>query len=724
MKGRIFIFIICFWSSLVLRGQPEFPAGSPLFPVIENWHEISVDPQQLELMGSLDQPKDQPFQFAIPVDVSLNPSNSGFIAKRGRETVWVLPVSSKGALSLNLILSPYNLPDGAYIYIYDQERRIVRGAFTRESVSGSNTLPVLPVPGDRLVLECHFPGTDVPEKSVGVTRVSHDFAGFFGPEGTKDLYYGRSESCEIDINCSANTNYLKASRSVVRLLVAGSELCTGVMVNNTGSEYKAYILTANHCIENQSHASNTIFVFNYRSPSCDGPDMTNMYTLTGSMLKATSPDIDFTLVELNQFPSMVFRPYFSGWDITSSVPTNTFTLHHPEGDVMKLSIDDNAPVSSSYPVTGFVSFGFWRILRWDLGTTERGSSGAPLFDQNGRLRGTLTGGAATCTDPSNDYYAKLTRMFSISSEPSAHLRPWLDPAGTGATLVAGRDPYGYNLSRSDTIGGIPKTDPGTTDTYSSPGWGLSTGNNSDALIRYAEYIPFVGTGEIAWLRLQVAASSYLSDADSVRFYIWSGGAQPGSVIATKRLRVNETGSGSVLEVDFGRTIKVTGPFYAGYSVFYRTPLIQPQPQFAVAHSVPWPSSAQNTAYFYNGSSWRPFTQHPAYPMSVSLGIKAVMVENTVLNELDEPEQGETDLKVFPNPFTDEISFRIEDKGVAETSLMIFDNTGRVVSSGEYRNVFPGVLTLELPELAPGIYHYGLRADSVFYAGTLIKIDNR
>lgn len=710
------------FSSVILSGQPEFPAGSPLFHGVDRWHEISLDQEHIEAMRSIKPSKNQPYQFAIPVETSLTPANSGFIVKRGDETVWVLGVSSKGALSLNLILSPFNLPEGAYVYIYDHDRSTLRGAFTRESAAGSLSMPVLPVPGDRLVLECHFPGSSIPEKSIGVGQVAHDFAGFFSDGGIKDLYYGRSDFCEVDLNCSSNPNYLRASRTVVRLLVAGSELCTGVMVNNTGSEYKAYVLTANHCIENQSHATNTIFVFNYISSWCDGPDISNMHTLVGSILRSTNPDIDFSLVELNQFPSMVFRPYFSGWDITSTTPTNTFTLHHPEGDVMKVSIDDNNPITSSFPIEGYIPNGFWRILRWDLGSTEGGSSGGPLFDQNGRLRGTLTGGAATCDDPTNDYYAKLTRMFNITTLPSTHLRPWLDPLGTGATIVSGRDPYGYNLSRSDTLGGIPASDPGTTDTYASPGWGLSTGNNSDGLIRYAEYIPFSGTGEIAWLRLQVSASSFLSAADSVRFYVWSGGSQPGSVIASKGLRLNETKSNMLLEVDFNRTIKVTGPFYAGYTVFYRTPLSQPQPQFAVAHSAPWPTSSQNTAWFNNGSLWRPFTQHPSYPMSVSLGIKAVMVENSVLNELEVPEQGDASLEVFPNPFTSGVSFSITERGYAGTSLTIYDNNGRVVSAGEYRNVFPGVLTVELQGLVPGIYHYGLRTDSVYYSGTLIKID--
>ncbi|HOE24731.1 MAG TPA: hypothetical protein PLT71_04405 [Bacteroidales bacterium] len=107
---RLILIAVSLSASLILSGQPEFPTGSPLFPVIENWHEISVDPQHAEAMRAVDQPKDQPFRFAIPVEVSLTPSNSGFIATRGSETIWVLPLSSKGALSLNIILSPYNLP--------------------------------------------------------------------------------------------------------------------------------------------------------------------------------------------------------------------------------------------------------------------------------------------------------------------------------------------------------------------------------------------------------------------------------------------------------------------------------------------------------------------------------------------------------------------------------------------------------------------------------------
>lgn len=110
-------------------------------------------------------------------------------------------------------------------------------------------------------------------------------------------------------------------------------------------------------------------------------------------------------------------------------------------------------------------------------------------------------------------------------------------------------------------------------------------------------------------------------------------------------------------------------------------------------------------------------------MSVSLGINAIMVENSVLNMMEEPDRKNDLLEVFPNPFASSVCFRL-DHGVNETTLTIFDHLGRVVSSAEYKNVFPGILPVEMEGLASGVYHYGLRADSVFYSGTLIKTDSK
>ncbi len=713
-----FIALLFLVMPLALSGQGEYAVGKPLFPAIDQWHEVTIDQEALTLMRSLDQPKDQPWQFAIPVGVSLTPFNSGFTVSRGGETVWVLPLSSKGALSLNLILTPYELPDGAYIYLYDNDRTVVRGAFT--AGSGSHTLPILPVPGDLMVLECHFPGGLIPPDAIGVSQVAHDFAGFFAPPDTKDAYYGRSGECEVDLLCSSDTTHHRVAGSVVRLLVAGIELCTGVMVNTTGNANKPYLLTANHCISNDKEAANTIFVFNYRSPVCGGPDISNMHSLTGSFLRATGTETDFSLVELHQFPPIHFKPYLAGWDISGTAPSSAFTLHHPEGDMMKVSLTGRAPVVNSYPVPGFAASAFWRVMLWDSGSTEPGSSGAPLFDPAGLIRGTLTGGSATCANPRNDYFARVSMMFDHGDSESSRLRPWLDPLSIGATRTGGRNPYQANLSQSDTLGGITTGEGGMMSSYLLPGWGLSTGHNSDSLVSYAEYIPFAGSGELIWLRVRVAAAAPLSHADSIRFYLWHDSDTPGNVITSRRLRVSEVISGHETELDFGGPVALSGPFYAGYRIYYRESLHQHQPLFGVTHSAPYLYPPLNSAFFSDGTSWKPFTSHPSYPMSVSLGIRAVMVKNSLLRVPDTIRPPQAGVQVFPNPFVSYITFRIVDGVADELSLLIYDNAGLVVHAGHYSITAPGELTVELPPLLPGVYHYSLTAGRQQYSGTVIK----
>jgi len=84
---------------------------------------------------------------------------------------------------------------------------------------------------------------------------------------------------------------------------------------------------------------------------------------------------------------------------------------------------------------------FWNILQWDVGTTEAGSSGAPLFDQNHKVIGILSGGDAHCGNSVNDYFLRLTNAWDDYSPSGEQLKFWLDPNNSGATYVNQRDPY-------------------------------------------------------------------------------------------------------------------------------------------------------------------------------------------------------------------------------------------------------------------------------------------
>ena len=72
----------------------------------------------------------------------------------------------------------------------------------------------------------------------------------------------------------------------------------------------------------------------------------------------------------------------------------------------------------------------WRIDAWEDGTTEGGSSGSPLFNDDKQVIGQLHGGVASCFNNINDYYGRLALSFD-------YIKEWLDPDSSGVTSING-----------------------------------------------------------------------------------------------------------------------------------------------------------------------------------------------------------------------------------------------------------------------------------------------
>jgi hypothetical protein len=93
----------------------------------------------------------------------------------------------------------------------------------------------------------------------------------------------------------------------------------------------------------------------------------------------------------------------------------------------------------------------WTV-EWDRNTTtEGGSSGSPLFDQNKRIIGQLWGGGASCSNLSApDYYGRVSSSWlPAGSTNSSQLKFWLDPNNAGAQFIDGYDPSGASAVAID-----------------------------------------------------------------------------------------------------------------------------------------------------------------------------------------------------------------------------------------------------------------------------------
>jgi hypothetical protein len=378
----------------------------------------------------------------------LSPANSGTWEELpGGDRLWRLRLHTPGALWTVVGLETFRPEPGARLFAYDPAGVTVLGPFTSDDVRAHGQLWFPPIEGGTVILELEWPasaGAVAPKLKVGT--VSHGdkdwnhLGEISGNPGDEEEQPRGAGACNVDVNCPAGEDWQDQKRGVVQLLSGGYAFCTGSLVNNTAADCRPYVLTAAHCAAGPS----TTFRFNYERPGCEGGSPPTDQTRTGASVVASYATSDFTLLEMDEAPPESFAVYYNGWRRTSYLVMRSTGIHHPSGDVKKISHNDDRLLDGSYWGPSH-----WSVTNWEVGTTEGGSSGSPLFDTHGRIIGQLHGGTASCVSGGWDEYGKLSYSWTGGNTPSTRLRDWLDPLGTGAITVSGRDASACQEPRPD-----------------------------------------------------------------------------------------------------------------------------------------------------------------------------------------------------------------------------------------------------------------------------------
>jgi lysyl endopeptidase len=382
-------------------------------------------------------------QYAYKYGVSYNSINDGKwqTLDDGRR-VWRISISSPGAYSLGLIFSKFRVPMGSQMFVYNNQSDRILGGYNEKNNKKSGKFAIEPLQGDEVTVEYIEPLHPDFIADLEIGSVLHDYKNIFNQLRGAESLLKSSGSCNININCPEGDEWQVEKKSVCHILFDGN-IASGALINNTSYNGRPFLLTAHHVIDNQNDADVAIFYFNYEAVECGSTVGSRSQSISGSSLLATTNRLDFTLLELSVMPPASYSPYYIGWDRSGRVPANTTCIHHPSGDVKKISADYDAPLTDSYSDTKF-TFDVdthWRIAEWDLGTTEGGSSGSPLFDENHRLIGDLTGGEASCSNSVNDFFAKFSESWDNYTQANQQLKFWLDPLNSGVVTLDGVDPY-------------------------------------------------------------------------------------------------------------------------------------------------------------------------------------------------------------------------------------------------------------------------------------------
>ncbi len=397
--------------------------------------------KQIKINDSIELRTKSGFIFGVEQEVDIDFFQNAYWQKTKKGRIGRLQIKSSEAISLNLIFDQFNLSERSFLYIYSTNKKELLGAYTRENNNKQNILGTDLIHHDEVIVELYEPNEEVGNSILHISKVVH---GYKDIDNALGLKVNESGACNMDVICSDGLPWVNEVKSVVRILT-GATLCTGTLVNNTAQDGTPYVLTAEHC--NPQNMGNAVFRFNYDSPICGSQAVANSQspsgspqTINGSSFIASNQDSDFGLVELNSVPPVSYDVFYAGWKNTGAVSSTAVCIHHPSGDVKKISFDDDPLQNASQ---NGVSNNMWEVETWERSTTtEGGSSGSALWDQDHYIVGTLFGGSAACGNFLSDFFGKFSMSWTgnNSTFPNKRLSDWLDPTNSGLTQLSGYGP--------------------------------------------------------------------------------------------------------------------------------------------------------------------------------------------------------------------------------------------------------------------------------------------
>lgn len=432
---------------------PSFlPENTAVFAAAGEPDQIALTPLDLKKILAEDAQQPEQGRFAAPLSpLSISPETSGqWVTLPGGDRVWRCTVQSPKARGLILLFDQFVLPADGRFYAYNADKKQVFGAYTVRSCTPSGKFMIGVLPGEKAIVEYHEPAAVKGQAKIHLNRVDYvyDPSGNL-PAGSPDDF-GQSLGCNVNINCTLGQDWQTEKKGIARILMIfsnGAGWCSGSLIANTSGSGEPYVLSAHHCqlIGQAPDFSVWRFDFDYEAPTCANPGAEpTPKSVLGCQRIAYRDETDFMLLKLNPIPAN-YGVYFNGWNRTAAtnslVPNSTF-IHHPVGDIKKISKDNNAATIHPQTVNWGPGFGtspantHWKVIP-DEGIYQPGSSGSPLFDPNKRIVGQLHGGNYDQCTVFNIYFGRFDLSWDQGASPAARLKEWLDPGNTTALTQNG-----------------------------------------------------------------------------------------------------------------------------------------------------------------------------------------------------------------------------------------------------------------------------------------------
>jgi hypothetical protein len=399
------------------------------------------------------------FAYPIPFNVSLD--NSGvWDTLQDSSLIWRIKITSFNSYFLILRFEELQINKFATLYAYTPDTLEIKHYNYKSNKTGG-MFSVGLFNGASVILEYHLPKTEI--KNKGILKTKTVFHAFKSLSATINDDLNGSANCQYNVKCNQFNEYCDQRRSVALMAVLSDENhlvggCTGSLLTNGKRDLKPYFLTARHCYwcNNNlipSEQVDFIFLFNHQSQNCDNPTQLPIFDVLegGATIVAANEQTDFALFELSQRLPGSYNTYYSGWYAVKEKPSSGACIHHPKSDIKKISLYTKEAKFKNkiIPLCEGESSGpdkTWDI-DWDLGIIEKGSSGAPLFNQNKRVIGQATSvkKKLSCKKQNKgSLFGRFDISWDASGNSSERLYDWLHGTQSNIVGMSGDEPCKIN----------------------------------------------------------------------------------------------------------------------------------------------------------------------------------------------------------------------------------------------------------------------------------------
>jgi hypothetical protein len=325
---------------------------------------------------------------------------------------WAVDITSPNAIGMRLRLN-LDLPERSFLLVYSpSDPTRIQGPYSASGPFDDGQVWTPTTFGDTIRVEFLIAAEVPPDSSTVpfiIDRIQHIYQDPLAVDAA-----AQEGGCLNDVTCYPSWATTAKAVAGTGFISGNSLFCTGQLLTSQNGDMTPYLLTANHCIGNNSTAQTVEIYWLFQSSTCNGapPSLASVPQSAVTTLLATKAGIgtyDFSLLMVEG--TLPAGLSWAGWNAGAiSNGTDVTGVHHPSGTYKRISFGDKIAIGNSNLVQ----------VAWTDGPTEAGSSGSGLFlSASQQLIGQLSTGSSFCGLIGNnfpDQYGAFSKTYpDISS---------------------------------------------------------------------------------------------------------------------------------------------------------------------------------------------------------------------------------------------------------------------------------------------------------------------